>query len=132
MRVPFLDHELVEYVLGLPMEIKKRYPGVKGLLVEACRDLLPPSVYERPKAGFVLPMQQWMRGPLGSFVEDGLRETVTRQLLPENFVNQLRDAFQRDRLHWTRLWSVVVLGHYAKRRQFVRTPDENSPIHAHG
>src|SRR6476620_7363 len=132
MRVPFLDHELVEYVLGLPAEIKKRYSGVKGLLVEACRDLLPPSVYERPKAGFVLPMKQWMRGPLASFVEDGLRETVTQQLLPEVFVNELRSGFQRDRLHWTRLWSVVVLGHYAKRREVVRSPDENSPIHAHG
>ncbi len=41
MRVPFLDHELVEYVLGLPAAVKKRYRGVKGLLVEACRDLLP-------------------------------------------------------------------------------------------
>lgn len=132
MRVPFLDHELVEYVLGLPVEIKKGYPGAKGLLVEACRDLLPPSVYDRPKAGFVLPMKQWMRGPLGSFVEEGLRETVGRQLLSDVFVNELRAAFQRDRLHWTRLWSVVVLGHYAKRRERVRFPDENSPIHTHG
>ena len=132
MRVPFLDHELVEYVLGLPAEMKKRYAGVKGLLVEACRDLLPPSVYDRPKAGFVLPMKHWMQGPLASFVEEGLRETVARQLLPQIFVNELRDGFQRDRLHWTRLWSVVVLGHYAKRREVVRTPDENSPIHAHG
>jgi asparagine synthase (glutamine-hydrolysing) len=131
MRVPFLDHELVEYVLGLPVEIKKRNHGMKGLLVEACRDLLPPSVYDRPKAGFVLPMRQWMRGPLGSFVEDGLRETVTRNLLPESFINQLREAFQRGRRHWTRLWSVVVLGHYAKRRELARFPDENSPIHAH-
>ena len=131
MRVPFLDHELVEYVLGLPAAVKKQYPGVKGLLVEACRDLLPPSVYDRPKAGFVLPMKQWMRAPLESFVEDGLRETVARELLPEIFVNELRDAFRRDRLHWTRLWSVVVLGHYAKRREPVRFPDENSPIHAH-
>jgi len=131
MRVPFLDHELVEYVLGLPLEVKKRYSGVKGLLVEACRDLLPPSVYDRPKAGFVLPMQQWMRGPLEAFVEAGLRETIALELLPETFVNQLRDAFARDRLHWTRLWSVVVLGHYAKRRELVRLPDENSPIHAH-
>src|SRR5205807_9694027 len=112
VRVPLLDHELVEYVLGLPAEMKRRYPGVKGFLVEACRDLLPPSVYDRPKAGFVLPMKQWMGGPLQSFVEDGLRETVARELLPEIFVNELRDAFRRDRLHWTRLWSVVVLGHY--------------------
>lgn len=131
MRVPFLDHELVEYVLGLPLEVKKRYSGVKGLLVEACRDLLPPSVYDRPKAGFVLPMRQWMRGPLEAFVEAGLRETIALELLPETFVNQLRDAFAHDRLHWTRLWSVVVLGHYAKQRELVRLPDENSPIHAH-
>jgi hypothetical protein len=52
-------------------------------------------------------------------------------LLPEVFVNEMRDAFQRERLHWTRLWSLVVLGHYAKRRQLVRSPDENSPIHPH-
>jgi asparagine synthase (glutamine-hydrolysing) len=132
MRVPFLDHELVEYVLGLPAAAKKRYSGVKGLLVEACRDLLPASVYDRPKAGFVLPMKQWMAGPLSSFVKDGLDETIARHLLPEVFVNEMRAAFERQRLHWTRLWSLVVLGHYAKRRQLVRSPDENSPIHPHG
>ncbi|MFN2621926.1 MAG: asparagine synthase (glutamine-hydrolyzing) [Chthoniobacterales bacterium] len=115
MRVPFLDHELVEYVLGLPAEIKKRYRGVKGLLVEACRDLLPAAVYERPKAGFVLPMKQWILGPLASFVEEGSLETVSRGLLPESFVNQMREKFRRQQLHWTRLWSIVVLGHYARR-----------------
>lgn len=132
MRVPFLDHELVEHVLGLPVAVKKNYPGVKGLLVEACRDLLPTSVYDRPKAGFVLPMKQWMRGPLAAFVDEGLRETIERNFLPEVFVNELRADFQAERLHWTRLWDVVVLGQYAKRRQLVRSPDENSPIHTHG
>jgi asparagine synthase (glutamine-hydrolysing) len=131
MRVPFLDHELVEYVLGLPVATKKRYSGVKGLLVETCRDLLPASVYDRPKRGFILPMKQWMRGPLAKFVDEGLDEAIGRQLLPEVFVKEMQAAFQRDRLHWTRLWSLVVLGHYAKRRQLVRTPDENSPIHSH-
>jgi len=131
MRVPFLDHALVEYVLGLPAAAKKRYPGVKGLLVEACRDLLPTSVYDRPKAGFVLPMKQWMRGPLGAFVEEGLRETIERRLLPKFFVEELRASFEADRLHWTRLWAVAVLGQYAKRRQLVRSPDEDSSRHPH-
>src|SRR5207237_2966039 len=125
MRVPFLDHELVEYVLGLPAAVKKQYPGVKGLLVEACRDLLPASVYDRPKAGFVLPMKEWMRGPLASFVDEGLRETVERQLLPREFVEELRRSFDLHRLHWSRLWSVVVLGHYVKRRELPRAPHEN-------
>ena len=117
LRVPFLDHELVEYVLGLPAAVKKQYSGVKGLLVEACRDLLPPSVYDRPKSGFVLPMREWMRGPLSSFVEEGLREAVERQLLPESFVNEMRESFRGLHLHWSRLWSIVVLGHFAKRQQ---------------
>jgi asparagine synthase (glutamine-hydrolysing) len=131
LRVPFLDHELVEYALGLPEAAKKRYPGPKGLLVEACRDLLPPSVYRRPKAGFVLPMRVWMLGPLASFVEEGLRETISRQLLSQAFVREISSAFQRGRLHWTRLWSIVVLGHYARRWQLFRSADENSPIHSH-
>jgi asparagine synthase (glutamine-hydrolysing) len=117
MRVPFLDHELVEYVLGLPAAVKKRYPGVKGLLVEACRDLLPASVYQRPKSGFVLPMKQWMLGPLASFVGAGLDETISRHLLPAAFVDEMKEAFQRDRIHWTRPWSIAVLGHFAKRCQ---------------
>ena len=131
MRVPFLDHELVEYVLGLPAESKKRYSGVKGLLVEAFRDLLPRSVYDRPKSGFVLPMKQWMRGPLAAFVEEGLREAVSRQLLPESFTKEMREAFQKGRMHWSRPWSIVVLGHYARRRGLVGTVNENSPVDSH-
>ncbi len=120
LRVPFLDHELVEFVLGLPAAVKKRYAGVKGLLVEACRDLLPATVYQRPKAGFVLPMNVWMRGPLASFVDEGLRETTARQLLPEDFVGNVNAGFRDGSVHWTRLWSIVVLGHFAKRNGLSR------------
>jgi asparagine synthase (glutamine-hydrolysing) len=120
LRVPFLDHELVEFVLGLPAAVKKRYPGVKGLLVEACRDLLPASVYQRPKAGFVLPMNAWMSGPLSAFVDEGLRETTARQLLPEDFVGKTNAGFRDGSVHWTRLWSIVVLGHFAKRHELSR------------
>ncbi len=119
LRVPFLDHALVEYSLGLPAAEKCRYPGTKGLLVEACRDLLPPGVYQRPKRGFTLPMEQWMAGPLAGFVEEGLREVVERGLLPEAFVAATRD------LHWTRRWSMVVLGHFVRQREH-----ENSALHS--
>lgn len=117
LRVPFLDHDLVEYSLGLPAGEKTRYRGTKGLLVEACRDLLPPAVYERPKCGFALPMQKWMSGPLHGFVEEGLSAVMAREILPNEFVVQLCKDFRDGRLHWTRLWSVVVLGHFLDRRQ---------------
>jgi asparagine synthase (glutamine-hydrolysing) len=100
--------------------------------VEACRDLLPPSVYQRPKAGFTLPMKAWMLGPLASFVDEGVREAIARELLPANFVNDISRAFREDRLHWTRLWSIVVLGHFAKPRklsgQLCRRSDENTSV----
>jgi asparagine synthase (glutamine-hydrolysing) len=128
LRVPFLDHELVEYVLGLPAAEKKRYPGPKGLLVEACRDLLPPSVYQRPKSGFVLPMRDWMLGPLAGFVTQGLREILSSQFLPRAFVDDVLARFRTGRLHWTRLWSIVVLGHFIKQR--LPSRNENTSVHS--
>jgi len=128
LRVPFLDHELVEYVLGLPAAEKERYPGPKGLLIEACRDLLPLSVYQRPKSGFALPMRNWMLGPLAGFVTEGLREILSRQLLPRAFVDDLLVRFRTGRLHWTRLWSIVVLGHFVKQHSPSR--NENTSVHS--
>ncbi|MEO5721260.1 MAG: asparagine synthase (glutamine-hydrolyzing) [Chthoniobacterales bacterium] len=132
MRVPFLDHELVEYVLGLPRAEKRRGRGTKSLLIASCRDLLPASVYERPKRGFVLPMNDWMCGPLDSFVSEGIREAVTRDLLPEKFVNEMTASFRNQRLHWTRLWSIVVLGHFAGQRNLHGSRHENPALHSHG
>ena len=129
LRVPFLDHELVEYVVGLPAAEKER-AGTKGLLVEACRDLLPRAVYDRPKRGFALPMQIWMRGPLAPLVDEGLRETISRGLLSPQFVHETRSAFRSERLHWTRLWSIVVLGQFAKRRELSREVHEDSAVHS--
>lgn len=121
LRVPFLDHELVEYVLALPASAKRRYAGVKGLLVEACRDLLPERVYRRRKMGFALPMASWMRGPLAGFVQSGLAEAADRRLLPAKMIRRLAEEFHRGTLHWTRLWSVVVLGHYLRSQESRRT-----------
>ncbi|MGI8437864.1 MAG: asparagine synthase (glutamine-hydrolyzing) [Chthoniobacterales bacterium] len=132
MRVPFLDHELVEFVLGLPATEKRRGCGVKSLLVESCRDLLPASVYDRPKRGFVLPMQAWMSGPLEAFVSAGLSECVARELLPAVFVEEIASGFRSGRLHWTRLWSIVVLGDFAQRRNLHGSRHENPALHSHG
>lgn len=115
LRVPFLDQELVEYVLSLPGREKMRYGTPKGLLVEACRDMLPEQVYNRRKMGFALPMNAWMRGPLKPFKLAGLEEVKSLQILAPGAVEWIRKEFEDGRVHWTRLWSLVVLGHYLKR-----------------
>ena len=115
LRVPFLDLELIEYVLSLPQREKKRYGGVKGLLVEACRDLLPEQVYDRPKMGFALPMDAWMRGPLGDFKLAGLQVVERLQILAPGAVDWIRLEFENRKIHWTRIWSLVVMGHYLEK-----------------
>ena len=61
VRVPFLDHKLVEYVSSLPPEIKLGKDINKPLLIEATRDLLPPEILTRKKMGFTFPFQKWMK-----------------------------------------------------------------------
>ncbi len=115
LRVPFLDRDLVECILSLPAREKTRHPGIKGLLVEACRDLLPRNVYDRPKMGFSLPMDVWMRGALRKFSEAGLAEVDRLALLAPGSVQRLQRQFDTGEIHWTRLWSLVVLGHYLRK-----------------
>jgi asparagine synthase (glutamine-hydrolysing) len=128
LRVPFLDHDLVEFVLGLPQVQKRRERLPKALLVEACRDLLPPNVYRRPKMGFALPMEKWMNGPLYDFVQEGLREATQLCGLAEEVIQTFYRKFQQRRLHWTRIWSLVVLGHYLNGTRLPRTKSDSDDV----
>lgn len=114
IRVPFLDHELVEAVLTMPQRCKLG-KGSKPLLVDAFRDLLPASVYNRPKQGFSLPMDSWIRGPLAEFAQEGIQ--ASSELLRVTAPAENWQAFQQGKLHWTRIWNWCVLGHWTSRHQ---------------
>src|SRR5262249_27112455 len=68
-RVPFLDHKLVEFTSGLPMDLKVGDGVSKSLLKRAVRGLVPDEIIDRPKMGFGAPMSQWLRGDFGRAVE---------------------------------------------------------------
>lgn len=112
IRVPFLDHELVEYALGLPAGAKTGFAWPKGLLIRACEDLLPREVYDRPKMGFSLPMAAWLRGPLAGFAKEGLDRLRERGLVREQAMDRIRAEFGEGKLHWSRMWELVVLGYW--------------------
>ncbi len=116
IRVPFLDHQVVETVLAMPQRYK-RGKGVKPLLVEAFRNQLPTAVYDRPKQGFALPMDAWIRGPLSSFTEEGT--AMAADLFKLSAPTESWLAFQRQEIHWTRLWTWSVLGHWYNRHMAV-------------
>jgi asparagine synthase (glutamine-hydrolysing) len=78
-RVPFLDHQLVEFAAGLPARMKLRGLTTKWVLREAVRDLLPPAILTRKKMGFPVPFGDWIQGKWNDVARDVLLDTRSRQ-----------------------------------------------------
>jgi len=111
-RVPYLDHELVEYVVGLPADSKLRGWQTKLILREALRDLVPREILTRRKMGFPVPMGQWLRGRFRGIVDEfviGPRASG-RRLLKSEFVRRLAEEHNAGQSeHGTRLWLLTNL-----------------------
>ncbi len=72
LRVPFLDHKLVEYAAALPANLKLKGTTGKYLLREAMKNVLPKRIINRSKKGFPVPTESWLRSDLKDFVHDTL------------------------------------------------------------
>lgn len=70
VRVPFLDNDLASFALALPSELKVKNGVKKYLLKKALDGILPNEVLYGPKKGFGVPYQNWLKGPLKSFMEE--------------------------------------------------------------
>jgi asparagine synthase (glutamine-hydrolysing) len=68
-RVPFLDHDLVEFTMDIPQAYKVKGGIKKHLLKQAVGDLLPDEIIHRKKMGFAAPVEQWLRGDFGKEAE---------------------------------------------------------------
>lgn len=117
VRVPFLDYQLVEYVLGLPDALKFPHRP-KQLLVDAMGDLLPREIVERPKMGFILPWKHWMKKELRAFCEERLNLLGAFPGFDPAGITRLWNAFLQDdpRVTYSRIWPLVVLGHWFKKQ----------------
>lgn len=116
VRVPFLDHRLVEFVGRLPRNAKYTAAVPKSLLVEALSDLLPDEVVGQSKRTFTLPWEVWLRGPLGVRLSQEL-SNLTPQL--RRYVNPraVRGAWQNfviGQTNWSRPWSLYVLNEWVR------------------
>ncbi|MFN7677121.1 MAG: asparagine synthase (glutamine-hydrolyzing) [Cyanobacteriota bacterium] len=112
LRVPFLDHRLVEMALRLPQRFQT---PAKGLLRAACLDLFPADYLNRPKQGFTLPMRPWMLGPLRGLCRSRLESLQASGWLDPQWIGRQWQAFEAGQLNWSRTWNLVVLGEFAAR-----------------
>jgi asparagine synthase (glutamine-hydrolysing) len=117
-RVPFLDHRLVEFSLGLPGDNKFEHALTKRVLRDAMGPQLPAKISgRRDKLGFATPEADWVRGHLRERVEEGVRLAAER--LPSVFNAQATHAFANQRLNAVgpldfTLWRIANTGLWAK------------------
>lgn len=101
-RVPYLDHELVEFGARLPSHFKINGTDRKYLLRKVAeKEGLPPEIIHRAKHGFVLPLHAWMAGPLKPLIEDAMKTLSTRGLFHPKFLQKKH--------HATRLYALLAL-----------------------
>ncbi|MEM4406497.1 MAG: asparagine synthase C-terminal domain-containing protein [Candidatus Methanomethylicaceae archaeon] len=109
LRVPFLDHELVEYVYAMPAELKVGVDGTKIALKELVKGKLPDWALKREKRGFDLPMTEWLsRGALRAKAEEVLSSPEASKTLSTYGIEEAVKALRRGEFY-AKPWSLVVL-----------------------
>lgn len=111
-RSPLLDHTLMEWAARIPPAQKMFNGETKSILKSAMEPFLPHEVLYRPKMGFGVPIDHWLRAEMKDFAYDTLLSTRARQrgLIKPEFVRTMLDEHCAGlRSHHTRLWALLML-----------------------
>jgi asparagine synthase (glutamine-hydrolysing) len=111
VRVPFVDHEL-QHAIWPALGQHPRLLRGKRLLHESLAHRLPAAVVNRPKQGFTLPFDAWMRRELRDSTRDGLRALSHEGWLNDSAPDAIWSAFERGQAHWSRAWGLAMLGRF--------------------
>ncbi|MBL1140655.1 MAG: asparagine synthase (glutamine-hydrolyzing) [Proteobacteria bacterium] len=110
-RAPFLDHKVIEYACSLPLNLKIRNGQGKWLLRQILYKYVPQNLIERPKMGFGVPIDSWLRGPLRNWAEELLDENRMRSAsyLNTTMVRNKWEEHLSGKRNWQyHLWGVLM------------------------
>ena len=117
-RVPMLDHRVVEFSLGLPTRMLLRNGKTKWLLRQLLYKYVPRSLVDRPKTGFMMPIGDWLRGPLRDWAEDLLDAKRIEEdgMLNPVLIREIWDQHISGQTNWQyRLWCVLMFQAWKNR-----------------
>ena len=123
VRLPLLDHGLVEFVARIPARWKAAQPP-KQLLVAALRDRLPSAVTNRAKGAFAFPMERWMQSSWRDAIEERLfaRAPAMDGLFRQAGLEALWNGLLQGRTRWSQVWAIVVLQEWLRRHLAAESP----------
>jgi asparagine synthase (glutamine-hydrolysing) len=111
-RVPFLDHELANFVSALPDHYRVKGLTTKWVLRQAGRSLIPSAILDRPKVGFRVPVNKWFQGPMKEYLRDHLQGqgSKTRGYFDTGVLDRvLSDHIDGKQNHEKLLWALLNL-----------------------
>ncbi|HEY0544377.1 MAG TPA: asparagine synthase (glutamine-hydrolyzing) [Pyrinomonadaceae bacterium] len=117
-RVPFLDHHLVEYAMGLPRSLKVEGASGKHILKRALEEILPRDLLYSPKRGFGAPIREWFRNGLGEIFDAHLMHSPMRRrdFFDYKFIARLLAEHRRGSHDWSfHLWALLNLSMWYER-----------------
>jgi asparagine synthase (glutamine-hydrolysing) len=108
-REPLLDHKLVEFAATIPPELNLKGTTTKYIFKRAMEGVLPSNILHRPKRGFAIPLGQWFRGKLNSFVRDLLLSKTSREggIIDPAYVERLLALNDQGRNMDLQLWTII-------------------------
>jgi asparagine synthase (glutamine-hydrolysing) len=118
VRPPLLDHELMELAARIPSGLKVRGGETKWIFRRACGHLLPDELLLRPKRGFEIPVDAWLRGPLREMFEAAVLDPRARVggLLDQGVARATYRAHVAGiGRHGGTLWGLLMLARWAER-----------------
>jgi asparagine synthase (glutamine-hydrolysing) len=110
-RVPFLDHEFIEFVAAMPSAFKVHKMTTKYILKEAMRGVLPKSIIERRKHGFAVPIAEWFKRDIKTYAEDVFHDPRTKErgLFKPDFMVSLLEEHQLGLQDYSgHLWALLM------------------------
>ena len=112
VRAPFLDRDLIEFGMSLPMNIKIRNFKSKSLLRDLASSYSPKNIYSAPKKGFEIPLDAWLSNNLSSMVQDifSSKDSITYDIFKEDYINSLPlNTKNIDTHQWSnQLWNMLM------------------------
>ncbi|MGE0636800.1 MAG: asparagine synthase (glutamine-hydrolyzing) [Bacteroidia bacterium] len=111
VRVPYLDHNLVEYAVNVPIEYKIRKGEQKYLMKKALEKYLPNDLIYRKKWGFPAPIGSWLQSELSFMIDKYLskEELAKHSLFNQDFMKNIISKFRNgETFHYKRIWALIV------------------------